>query len=76
MLHSVPVQEFSSREEAFDWLQDQEYEYADNFRFGWKDHIGSMEQYEDIRDHGCCGSTDFDITINGRPATIGCNYGH
>jgi hypothetical protein len=70
------VKDFPSREEAFQLLSDMDLEYADNVRFGWVDHAGSMAEYEDKRDHGCCGSIDMEVTINGRLAMIGCNYGH
>lgn len=24
----------------------------------------------------CCGAADFEVIVNGRPAMVGCNYGH
>lgn len=70
------IQDFPSKEEAFQHIHEIDLEYADNFRFGWRDHTGSMAEYENKRDRGCCGSIDVEVTINGRLAMIGCNYGH
>lgn len=67
---------FSSVEEAWQWVDEQDLEYADNHRFAYTDDDIAMEQYEQQQFHGCCGSFDSIIEVDGRRAYIGCNYGH
>jgi len=70
------VSEVSARHWFFQHVNDMDVDNIDNVRFAFKDDVEAMEAYENQRDNGCCGSIDVDITVNGRPAVIGCNYGH
>jgi hypothetical protein len=41
-----------------------------------KDDAEGMAEYDAKAAGGCCGFYDRHITVLGRPAMIGCNYGH
>lgn len=49
---------------------------VDNHRFAYEDDAEGMAKYDAKAADGCCGFYDRRITILGRPARIGCNYGH
>lgn len=49
---------------------------VDNDRFAYTDDVAAMQVYEDLKREGCCGSADWLVTIAGREAYIGCNFGH
>lgn len=69
--------EFATQEEAFDWMYAEvNDDCVDNERFAFEDDEEALRQYSDQERNGCCGSFDEDIIVNGRNATIGCNYGH
>ena len=71
------VIEFATREEAEEWVNEQFREDCmDNVRFCYTDDDQDCMAYEEQREDGCCGSFDADIIVAGRPASIGCNYGH
>lgn len=71
------IPEFSSRVEAGEWMYSQvDNPCVDNERFAFLDDSVALAAYEDQRLQGCCGEFDEKITIGGRLATIGCNYGH
>jgi hypothetical protein len=74
------MEHFPSQQAALQWMVEelnQKDEFCiDNVRFAFKDDPVAIEHYEEKRDSGCCGSTDMDVKILGRLATIGCNYGH
>ncbi len=70
------MKEFETKADAFDWLLEQDLDYMDNERFAYLDDPEQVAAYEDAREHGCCGYVDVDIIVGGRPAMIGCNYGH
>lgn len=68
---------FSNQEDAMDWMEEQVDDHCiDNHRFTFNDDQTGVEIYEVLRGAGCCGSFDTNIIIDGREATIGCNYGH
>ena len=71
---------YSSEAEAADaiynQLQEEDEECIDNYRFAFCDDAGAMAEYELAQESGCCGSADFEVTINGRKANIGYNFGH
>jgi len=68
---------FSSKEDAVCWMDEQvDDPYMDNFRFSFNDDQKGVEKYEMQRQDGCCGSFDTVVMVDGREATIGCNYGH
>lgn len=68
---------FETREQAEEWMIDEiDDECIDNFRFAFDDDYEAGIQYETAQYNGCCGSFDARVTVNGRPAHIGCNYGH
>jgi hypothetical protein len=54
----------------------QHYEYVDNHREARVDNADEMLRYEDIRSHGCCGSYDRTIELDGVKITFGFNHGH
>jgi hypothetical protein len=49
---------------------------VDNHRFAYMDDAALVRKYTDMQAGGCCGFFDREVRINGRLATIGCNYGH
>jgi hypothetical protein len=68
---------FETRDDAVDAME----EYVDdpcidNHRFAWVDEPEAVIAYEEKAATGCCGSFDYETTIGGRKAVIGCNYGH
>jgi hypothetical protein len=67
---------FKTKTEAMVWMIDKELEYNDNFRFCFLDDPAGRTEYEYRRNQGCCGYFDAEIIVDGRPAKIGCNYGH
>lgn len=76
-IDETEIKDFDTEADAFDWLEDQVNDpYTDNFRFAFKDNEAQMEIYAHRQRTGCCGSADVEITIGGKPAIIGCNYGH
>jgi hypothetical protein len=53
------------------------YEYADTFRYSPVDDPEGLEEYDVIRDSGCCGSHDTEVADStGRVWKVGFNYGH
>ncbi len=69
--------QFASKEEAIEWMEREiDDPCMDNYRFAFKDDEGAMNEYELRAIDGCCGSADYDVLVDGRLATIGCNYGH
>jgi acetylornithine deacetylase/succinyl-diaminopimelate desuccinylase-like protein len=71
------MMDFASKGAAFDWLADElDHDCCDNFRFCFLDDPAGIAEYEKQVAYGCCGSRDLKITVLGRPAQVGCNYGH
>ena len=68
---------FESEEAASAWMSETVDDACqDNYRFAYADDPKAVAEYNEIQSYGCCGEFDADITINGREAMIGCNYGH
>lgn len=71
------IPEFSTQEEAFEWLYALiDNQYCDNARFAYLDDQEALTVYAEQEAHGCCGSADETVKIDGRLAKIGFNYGH
>ncbi len=71
------VPTFSTKEDAFDWMENElDHDCVDNHRFAYDDDQEDVAKYEQQRESGCCGFFDAAIMVDGRSATIGCNYGH
>lgn len=69
--------EFVSEAEAALWMFDRiDDPCNDNYRFAFEDDDAAMIDYDHRMHDGCCGRFDAEVTINGRLAMIGCNYGH
>jgi hypothetical protein len=71
------IKEFATVEDAFEWM----YEAVDdgcidNERFAYSDDEDAVNRFIELTDQGCCGCFDSLVTILGREAHIGCNYGH
>jgi hypothetical protein len=69
---------FATEAEAAEYmylLLDEE-ECIDNYRFAFRDDDDAMVLYNSLAGGGCCGSSDFDVIVDGKLAAIGCNYGH
>ena len=49
---------------------------VDNERWAALDSRADMKRFRKLRDRGCCGSHDEEITVLGRKFMIGFNYGH
>jgi len=58
------------------WGEDDYMEYADNSRVAQKSDPDQVAWYNYVRDHGCCGSCDIELTVDGEVWLLGCNYGH
>ena len=72
-----PKDRFKTKEDAFDWMEVQvDDPCVDNYRFAYLDDENEMITYENLQATGCCGFFDVEIMVDGRLATIGCNYGH
>lgn len=52
---------------------EEEYEYADNFRFAVNN---DLDKYIQIQNQGCCGTAEFRFNINKNVYHFGFNYGH
>lgn len=71
------IPDFPSKEAAIEWMEGEvDDPCTDNYRFCFNDDPDACYNYEMKVNRGCCGFFDRDITIAGRPAMIGCNYGH
>jgi hypothetical protein len=69
--------EFATEAEAADFMYALvDDDCVDNYRFAFADDAEAMTKYDAAQDSGCCGSSDHKVSIAGRPAFIGCNYGH
>lgn len=70
--------EFPDEQAAIDHLESQfdGSDNPDNFRFAYLDDLAGLEAYEKAVSRGCCGYADIEILVGGRPAMVGCNYGH
>lgn len=76
-IETPKILDFSSKEEATDWLESQiDDTCIDNHRFAYLENPYALIEYQKLFNKGCCGFFDVEITINGKLATIGCNYGH
>ena len=67
--------EFPSFAAAFAWLYE-DHEYADNMRGAYLSDFAGLAECDAIAEGGCCGSVDYEVLIAGKPARVGCNYGH
>jgi len=71
------MKEFATVQEAFEWLDvEVDDPCVDNRRFAYVDDEAAMEKYVQAEGRGCCGFADYTISVGGRQARIGCNYGH
>lgn len=69
--------EFKTEEDAVEWMcVHVDDPYIDNVRFAFLDDLQAMGKYGEAQRHGCCGEFDDEVTVGGRLATVGCNYGH
>lgn len=53
-----------------------DYEFVDTFRACNPYDAEDLAQYNEIRDGGCCGSAEFQVTHKGSVYWFGFNYGH
>ena len=71
------TEEFASKEDAEAWmLAEVDDPYTDNVRFAFLDDAEALRAYGDASAEGCCGFFDAEVLVAGRPAKIGCNFGH
>lgn len=69
--------EFINSQAARYWMHDQIDDCCiDKHRFAYLDRPAQLKRYERIQSEGCCGFFDKIVIVNGRPAKIGCNFGH
>ena len=79
---STPVEpivlpSFASKEDAIEWMDAKvDDPCTDNYRFAFVADAAAMEEYDDQVQSGCCGFFDEDVIVDGKKATIGCNFGH
>ena len=77
MSTTLKVLAFATQAEATQWMFDTvDDPCVDNFRFVFEGDEAAVEAYWEQSDEGCCGSFDKKIFVEGKPAIIGCNYGH
>lgn len=68
---------FDTQEEAEEWMDlEVDDPCVDNYRFAFLDDEDAMAIYDKQKEAGCCGDFDEEVIVAGRPAMIGCNYGH
>lgn len=68
---------FESPTDAMEWAAEQVNDpCVDNMRFAFVDDARQMETYDAAKRNGCCGFFDEDVIVAGRPAMVGCNFGH
>jgi hypothetical protein len=68
---------FATEEDARDWMYGEvDDPFVDNDRFYYEGDTEGTAEYERQIEDGCCGFFDRKISIAGRLAWIGCNYGH
>lgn len=72
------MQSFATVEQARNWFFNDtaELDFADNFRFAFRDNAAEVDAYEEARSRGCCGCVDAEVQVDGRVYWMGCNYGH
>lgn len=69
--------DFPNAQAAYRWLEREVGDdCVDNYRLAYLDDTEALKTYEQLRQEGCRGEFDTTVTINGRKAKIGCNYGH
>lgn len=71
------IEAFDTEEAARAWMLAQVNEPdVDNVRFAFDDDAEAKARYTQAVEAGCCGAWDEAVVVAGRPAMIGCNYGH
>lgn len=71
------MNEFASVDDAIEWaVTNVDDPCVDNIRFSFIDDDEAMNKYGIAQDNGCCGFFDEEVIVNGKPAIVGCNYGH
>lgn len=77
-MQPTKVREFDNEAAAHAWMMDCLHGESciDGYRFAFDDDAEAVARYEAVYDSGCCGYFDRDIIVGGRPARIGCNFGH
>lgn len=71
------IPSFESQKDAIDYVDEiADDPCTDNFRFAFDDDLKGIAVYEDQKASGCCGFLDLNVVVEGRSATVGCNYGH
>jgi hypothetical protein len=70
----------SNKEKAMEVLrehiEEQELEYADNYRVACINDSDMMDEFLESEENGCCGAYKAEVIINNETWIIGCNYGH
>lgn len=71
---NIPVEVY---QQLRDIIEAGDFEYADTFRYAPADDVEALNDYDSIRESGCCGSHDTEVKDNsGRVWKVGFNYGH
>lgn len=71
------VIDFPSMEAAVKWMeQEVDDPYISDIRFAYLDDPAGLAEFKQIADDGCCGSAEYEVSVKGRLAKAGCNYGH
>lgn len=71
------VKSFDNINDAADWMVAEVNDPCiDNIRFAFEDDAVECEKYAAQVLDGCCGFFDKIIIVDGKRASIGCNYGH
>lgn len=75
------MKQFNSEQEARQWVvrhveEKMDDHCIDNVRFAFLDDDHGMLKYNAQKEDGCCGVFDTMVEVNGRLATVGCNWGH
>ena len=76
-MNSILTKSYETEDEAFAAMEvSVDDNCIDGLRFAYLDDDAALAVYAEIESNGCCGFHDEEIIVNGRRATIGCNYGH
>lgn len=80
MLHELKAKGWTDNQVeavyAFFDAPEHDQECRDNLRMARASNVEECHHYEDMVHHGCCGSCDMEIEVDGEKILVGYNYGH
>jgi len=71
------MKKFESKQGAINWMTAKvDDPCIDNERFAFVDDSLALADYHIKKANGCCGEFEMTVSVDGRQAIVGCNYGH